>query len=348
MLLRGSAESEARKLTLVGIVVVLLAVVGALFWIYRPFQGKPKDLISVSINTPYVVQGVIPGTAIVSHGVQIGEVTGITSSLNGGARVTAELQKKPAAALTDSMAIDFRPANYFGVTGINITPGTGGQALRDGISITTTPKGNFTLQALLTRLGQISTKAITPQIVDVINKVTRYGDGMTPLLETMIVVGNSFAHVQTTSTAQLLTNTTGISVAFPGLLQATTDLGDATAHADWNWMHEGLGDLSAEKYRSFVLVTFDAIANGIFGAIGKLEGSHVADLLPLVNGIQGITDAMPPLIRPDGTGQMMVELRQRFEKMYAGTPEQRALRVRIVLDALPGQAAPLAAMGGPQ
>jgi len=44
---------------------------------------------------------------------------------------------------------------------------------------------------------------------------------------------------------------------------------------------------------------------------------------------------------------MLVELRTRFEKLYSGTPEQRALRVRIVLDDLPGVAAPLGVMGAP-
>ncbi len=59
---------------------------------------------------------------------------------------------------------------------------------------------------------------------------------------------------------------------------------------------------------------------------------------------------VPPLIRPADTAQMMAEMRTRFEKkMYQGTPpEQRALQVRIVLDSLPGVAAPIAAIGGQQ
>jgi hypothetical protein len=75
--------------------------------------------------------------------------------------------------------------------------------------------------------------------------------------------------------------------------------------------------------------------------------SHVGDLLPLVDSIKALTDVVPPLIRPEAIGNMLVELRSRFEKMYAGSPEERALKVRIVLDSLPGVAAPLSAMGGP-
>jgi hypothetical protein len=43
---------------------------------------------------------------------------------------------------------------------------------------------------------------------------------------------------------------------------------------------------------------------------------------------------------------MLVELRTRFQKLYGGTPEQRALQVRVVLDNLPGIAAPIDAIGG--
>ena len=78
-----------------------------------------------------------------------------------------------------------------------------------------------------------------------------------------------------------------------------------------------------------------------------LESKHVGDLLPLINVVKTMTDVVPPIVRPEGVAKMLAEMRTRFEKMYAGTPEQRALRVRIVLDSLPGVAAPIHAMGGP-
>jgi hypothetical protein len=212
--------------------------------------------------------------------------------------------------------------------------------------IKTVPKGNFTLQALLTRLGALSTRVITPQLVEVIDRTTRYTDALNPLIDTMLIAANAVAHIQTVPTARLLANTTGLSVAFPGLLSATTDAGDAIAHADMNWMHKGLGDNTTEEwYKTFGIPTVEQLTNGIFGSIGRLESSHSADLLPLVNGIQAITDTAPPLLRPEGLAQTLVELRTRFEKLYKGTPEQRALQVRIVLDSLPGVAAPLGVMG---
>ena len=346
MLLQGSAESETRTLNIIGAIVVLICLAVAGFIIYKPFQGRPNDVISMAIDTPYIVQGVVKGTAVVMHGVQVGEVTEVTNLPGGGARLNTHLQKAPVAGLTDTMKIDFRPANYFGVTGINITPGFGGQILRDGVHISTVPKGNFTLQALLTRLGQLSTGVMTPKLIDVIERVTRYADGLNPLIETVLITTEAVAKVQKTSTARLLKNTTGIAVVIPSLLNETTNLGDSISRADDNWLHSGIGDVSRDAYVNELLPTFELTAKHLFGSIGKLEGAHVHDLLPLVNGIQAFTDVIPPLVRPDGFAQMLVELRSRFEKMYAGTPDQRALKVRIVLDSLPGVAAPLGLIGG--
>jgi hypothetical protein len=332
-------------LTTIGAALVLCCLAVAGLFVVNPLGARAQDRISVAIDTPYAVQGVATGTAVVMHGVEVGKVMALSSLPGGGVRLDVGLQKTPVAGLTDAMQIDFRPANYFGVTGINITPGAGGQALRDGMQINTVPKGNFTIQAMLSRLSQLSNGVITPQLINVIDRATRYTDALNPLIETMFIAANAVAQVQTVPTARLLANTTGLSVVFPSFLNATTDVGDDIAHSDASYMHKGLGDDTEEEYRAIV-VTVEAVVNGLFGSIGKLEGSHVADLLPLVNGIKPITDAFPPLLRPVGVGDMLVELRSRLEKLYAGTPEQRALQVRIVLDSLPGVAAPLGVMGG--
>ena len=345
MLLQTSAESETRTLTIIGAAVVLCCVAAAGLYMVNPFGGRANDRISVVIDTPYAVQGVDKGTPVVMHGVEVGKVTGVSSLPGGAVRLNASLQETPVAGLTDTLGIDFRPANYFGVTGINLTPGTGGRALRDGTRINTVPKGNFTLQALLSRLGQLSTGVITPQLITVIDRATRYTDALDPLIETVLIATDSLAKVQRVPTARLLANTTGLSVAFPSFINAAADGGDAFAHADKNWMHKGIGDLSEEEVHSFLIPTINAGSNGIFLAVGTLEATHVADLLPLINGIQSITDAVPPLLRPIGVGDTLVELRKRFEQLYAGTPEQRAMKVRIVLDSLPGVAAPLGVMG---
>ncbi|BCO98596.1 Mammalian cell entry related domain protein [Mycobacterium intracellulare] len=346
MLLHASAESEKRTLTIVGTALVLCVVaVGGLLMVFKPFGGRPANAISMAIDTPYVGPGVAKGTELVMHGVKVGEVTAVSRLSGGGVRLNADLQKTPIAGLTDAMAIDFRPVNYFGVTGINLIAGAGGRPLRDGTHLKITPKGNFTLQALLSRLGRLATGTLTSRLIQVVEKATRYTDALDPLAETLLISANALANTQTVSTAQLLRNATGLSVAFPSFTDAMLDAGADLTHGT-NKLNKGTWNASDDEYSHTILPFMQFVADNLFGAIGRLEYTHIDDLAPMVDTVKALTDVVPPLIRPQGISEMLVELRSRLEKMYAGTPEQRALQVRIVLDSLPGVAAPLAALGG--
>jgi hypothetical protein len=345
MLFQTSAESETRTLTTIGTAAVLCMALGALLVAYNPLGGQPDDQISIAIDTSYVGQGVAKGTQVVMHGIKVGEVTAISSLPAGGVRLNVDLKKKPVSGLTDTMDIDFRPVNYFGVTGINLIAGSGGKALGNGLRINKVPKGNFTLQALLSRLGELSTGVLTPQLIQVIDTATRYTDALNPMIETALMAANAVAKAQTVPTVQLLRNATGLSVVFPTFVDALTDTGNRFYHSDVNYMHASMSGVSEDRYKD-VLALLDEVSNGIFGAVGKLESSHVSDLLPVVTSVKLLSDVVPPLIRPEGIAGMLTDLRSRFERMYAGTPEERALQVRIVLDSLPGVAAPILAIGG--
>jgi hypothetical protein len=339
---RASEEREARILTAVGMglaICVVLAVTA--FAVVDPLGGRPSDQFGVVIESPYVGEGVVAGTALLMHGVKVGEVTQVSSLPGGGVRLAADLRQGPTAGLTDGMGIDFRPSNYFGVTGINLVPGDGGQALVNGSLIRTTPSGNFTLQALLSRLGALSHGVLTPHLIDVIQRTTEYTDGLDPLLETMLVVSTSLANVQKVSTAQLLTNATGISVAFPGFVNATTDLGD-------NFVHASLDNVTDDFFQNTYKPTIAITSTGLFGAVGTLVSKHSTDLAPLTDMIKILTDVAPGLVPSDDIADTAVELRTRLQRLFAGPPDQRAVNVRVMLDSLPGVAAPIEAVGGPQ
>jgi hypothetical protein len=342
VLLNTSAQSEARTLTIIGAAMVFTTVlVVAILVAIHPFRSRPTDRISVAIDTPYVGQGVAKGTALIMHGVKVGEITAIATSPRGGVRLDADLQTGPIEGLTDTMDIDFRSINYFGVTGINLTAGNGGHALRDGMRISKVPTGNFTLQALLSRLGSVSSAALTPQLIGVIDRATRYTDALDPLIETVVIAANAVTKVQTVSTAQLLTNATGINVALPSFLDSAIDTADRLDHSKLDTMTE-------DFYKNRALVSSDLGTKALFDRFGQLEGKRMTELLPFIELAKSLTDIVPGLIRPESLEHEVVELRTRLEKLYGGTAEQRAVQVRIVLDSLPGIATPLAAMGGPQ
>lgn len=356
-------------LTRIGAVAgLLIAVVATVGIVANPFGGTPKNVITVAIETPYVGQGVVSGTPLIMHGVTVGEVTAVSSLPNGLVRLNTELKSASTTGLTDAVGIDFRPANYFGVTGVNLIPGDGGLPLRSGSKISVTPKGNFALQALLYRLGELSNQVVTPRLISVVERATRYTDALNPLLETMIIVSTTVTNVQTVSTPQLLRNTTGINVAFPGFVDGLISTGDlflktkvgigfdADQDLKTNPFVQYYDDAQLKQYaeaRHLLASNPDDFVFGrskewlkgaetdLFSKVGNLLSSHINDLFPAVEELRAITDVVPKLIPAGDIAVTLRELRERLERMYAGSGDQRALQVRIILDQLPGQAGPL-------
>lgn len=367
-LLRVTEETETRILARTGAAFVLLVVVAiAVYLTGKPFGGT-KDVISVAIETPYVGQGVAGGTPVIMHGVKVGEVTAISNLRGGGVGLKTELQSRAIAGLTNTMQIDFRPSNYFGVTGINLIPAEGGQPLRSGTQIQVAPKGNFALQQLLYRLGELSDQVVTDQLISVVERATRYTDALNPLLETMIMVTTTVTDVQTVSTEQLLRNVTGLNTGLPGFLDALVNTGNL-----WVTSEMGTG-FNAEENRKNnpYLSTYDdarlayynealhvmetdpdkfvfgrwgewlvGAKTDLFGPVGYLLSSHMYELFPVVNQLRSLSDVAPQLAPATDIKDTLRELRTRFERMYEGSGDQRALQVRVILDGLPGVAGPL-------
>lgn len=368
-MLRGSAQSQERALTVIGTAVLLAAVVAVLLAVCNPFESGPSDRISIAIETPYVGQGVDIGTAVVMHGVKIGEVKDVKFLRGGDAQLLMSLEQRPIVGLTDTLSIDFRAINYFGVSGVNITANAGGEKLRDGKNIRLAPKGNYTLSTLLSRLGDVSAGALTPQLISVIDRATRYTDALNPVFETMVTVTTAVADVQRVSTARLLANSSSASDAFPlasrDVMQVAERFSSINARSSpsehaaersgrmtkvpylLGSIEKDFYDDSADYFQNTFKRFMYIAQNGLFSPVGKLLQSHASDLFPLVDGLRSITDVVPSLIRPDKFGQTVAELRSRFENLYAGNAEQRALRVRIVLDRLPGVAAPMGVLSAP-
>lgn len=369
MLLRTSEELQNRILASIGAGAVILMVVAiAGYFVVDPASIKPNNVFPISIETPYIGQGVAAGTPIIMHGVKVGEITGLSSQGGGHVRLQADLQSGPTAKLTDAMDIDFRPSNYFGVTGINLIPAAGGQPLRAGSLLNVTPKGNFALQALLYRLGEISHQVVTNRLISVVDRATRYLDALTPLLETMITVSRTVANVQTVGSGRLLRNATGIIAAFPGFADGLMDTGQRFLYS-----YPGLGFDPVEDAKNNPYVsTYDpammdqynearhllatdpdnfmfgrgkewlkGAETDLFSKAGFLLSTHMYELFPVIDEIRALSDVVPKLVPAQDISDTLRELRTRLERMYAGSGEQRALQVRILLDQVPGVAGPV-------
>jgi hypothetical protein len=187
-------------------------------------------------------------------------------------------------------------------------------------------------------------------------------------VETLFTVTTSVTNVQTVSTAQLLRNTTGIIVPLPGLTDAVVSL---LHHWRMTYPAEGydpqeeiksnpfvnLYDAELKRHyddnrkllqanpEQFVYGRLKAVLKGadtdVFSAVGKLESSHIYELFPAIELLRIMADVVPKLINPVDIADKLHELRSRLQRMYEGSGDQRALQVRIILDELPGVAAPL-------
>ncbi|MCX2712005.1 mammalian cell entry protein [Mycolicibacterium sp. J2] len=359
-MLRGSAQRQERVLLSIGGAVVLCIAVAVSVVVVNPFGGRAEGVYSVVISTPYVGQGAEAGTAVVLHGVKVGQVTNVTNMADGGVQLDTDLQTQPTRGLTDKVSIDFRPINYFGVPGINLVPNPGGGELTDGSRLTLTPSGNFTLSELLNQLGNVSEASLTPQLIKVIDRVTRYTDGLNPLFETAVTVARAVEAVQIHPTdEQLVKLSSAVEAAPPFVNEAIIAgrriidysyypgqvRGSAAASGpklEFPFLTDvdtpSLGDISPEFYMKHWDSFLSLAQNGLFGAVGKLVSSHVDDLTPLISGIKAITDTGPALLRPQDVAQKLSELRSRFESLYAGNGTQHAISVRILLDSLPAVA----------
>ncbi len=347
----------------IGSVVVLLIVSAITLSIVNPFGGRARGLYSVAITAPYVGQGVQQGSAVVLHGVKVGEVTGVTNTADGEVQLTTDLESSPTKGLTDQVNIDYRPINYFGVPGINLIPAPGGRPLTDGSRLSLVPAGNFTLSELLKQLGDVSEASLTPQLINVIDRVTRYTDGLNPLFETIVTITRAVEAVQTEPLEeQTVRAGTALSAVpsfanelvitlrrvhdysyYPGQTRGPAAVTTQQLAAPYltDAVVPSLGDLDEDYFKRHFIDTLDPIQNGLFKAIGTLVGSHVDDLFPLISGMKAITDSGPVLLRPVDVAQKLFELRDRFEKLYAGNGDQHAISVRLLLDSLPGVAAPM-------
>ena len=375
MLLRVSDQRQKRIFTMIGAGFVALVLVAVLLYVtvIHP-AGKPaKDTVAVAIDAPFAGQGVTGGTPVILHGVKVGEVKGVSRVGGDRVRLDVELQPGPTKHLTDAIGIDFRPANYFGVTGVNLVPSSAGKLLSNGSVISVASAGNLTLQTLLYRLGSLTHDVVTPRLVSVINRATRYTDALNPLFETMITVSTTVTDVQTVSTGQLLRNATAISVGLPPFLDGAISAGQGYvwnavgAHFDpeqartsnpylkyydknqRDHFNAAIQDLAADPDK-FVFGRmreyFKAAKFDLFSKFGDLEGSHTFDLFPLIDQIRVLADVVPRLVQPDDLADKLGELRSRLERLYAGSGDQHALQVHVILDRLPAVAAPLGIMLG--
>jgi len=302
------------------------------------------SMLSISVAVPYVAPGADEGSNVILNGAEVGVIERIYRS--GPATVTLDLELDPSkiVGLTDTFEMDFRPQNYFGVTALNLVKGEGGGTLRSGASLTRTAVPNYTMSTMIERGSIVTSGVLNEHMVDTLDEVLRYTNGLTPLLRAGLVFADQVAKTQRALPSELIGDANGILDVLPSFLGQTIDAGYTIYQGRYNRQPDGSIGVDT-KTLDKSSAGLELGSGALFAAVGKLLRSHSAELIPAVEIVKLYADTVPGIVSLGTTGPRLDAVVDRLTAVFGGTPQRPSLRLRLVLDDLPAVAAPLA-LGG--
>ncbi|MGW0180592.1 MlaD family protein [Nocardia sp. NPDC003345] len=189
------------------LVVVVLAVVALTGYGYRELTSDRG--LRIALRTEQIGDGVVAGTLVRVDGVQVGSVTAIAPAGRGTQEISLSLDDARLHGIDDSMRVDYAPANLFGISEIELLPGTGGAPLRSGAVVDLTGQRaadvyDATMGALLRSLSQTSGTVFTADMARVISQAAADVKAFTPLAEALITAGRVIADHQSMPANELV------------------------------------------------------------------------------------------------------------------------------------------------
>lgn len=347
-----------------------MALVITLVVVYVIPAVTPKDsnIVDITIDMPSVGPGVEKGTSIVLHGADVGAVQELTVNSAGVATLKIRMDKSKVRGLARDFVMDFRPKNYFGITGINIeNPGDSGRGgvLRDGDRLSRTASSDYTMATMIELGSGVATGTLLQPTMEAIKRAMAYTDAFQPLIHTGIVVADAVARTQRELPTALLADYNRIFTAVPpfasGVISGLYDIYSDTDPQSGppEVMDYNAGALFAnyrregEDVQNKTTTMYRAFAEKFFGLIGTLLTSNQSNLTSSVDLVADIASVLPAIGRGAVTPVTVQSLVQRLDGAFTeGADGGSTLKVNLVLDKLPVLQVPLASLpsvnGGPR
>lgn len=341
--IRGRAGHQNRVLNLVGLtsVVVVVAVLIGMFGVYPHFATS--DAQKLQLDVQEVGPGVAVGTKVMLRGAPVGTVTDLEPMDAGVVKISLELDNDQTRGLTDAIAFDYSPENYFGATAINLHAKEGGNALRSGDTLTRAPAGEFTMSTMLEQASIVVDGTLTDSMISSLNKVFDYTDGLTPLLEVGIVVADQVAKTQKAMPSELLGRMDDITAVFPDFNREVADSLFRLFDSVYNRLPNGERGLD-EQLLDYTDETLVLVSDNFFGQAGALLASHGAELTPTVGLVKELSDVLPDVLG-NGTMAKVGNVIDRYQSAFSKNGNDRTLNLRLALDDMPALAQTLAPYG---
>ncbi|AHH19874.1 Mce family protein MceA [Nocardia nova SH22a] len=342
--LRGTDRQQKRAVEIAAAavaVVTAVVLVGAL-WIY-PRYHKPAGL-ALNIEVPYVGPGVGTGTKIILHGAEIGEVTRLEKTAPDTVRMSVLLSEQVSGQLTDGFDLDFRPQNYFGITAVDLVARDRGNRLVAGSTLNKMPTGDFTMSTMLEKGSLAIDGTLTQSMVTTLNKVVRYTDGLTPLIQSGIVFADRIAATQQAMPTELMRRADDILAVLPAFGTQAVDALYNVYDSQYNRRPDGTFGVD-DAFMDKTDKGLGLAANSLFGKAGALLASHGAELTPVTQLVAAMTDSVPHILAGGAVPDKLMTLIDRYNAAFTGPDGRKTLNLRIVVDDLPMFATPLALTG---
>ncbi|GAC68506.1 MlaD family protein [Gordonia soli] len=342
--IRGDLRGQLRTLGLVGgVSILVMALVIAVIWVVYPRATAPEGT-DVALVVPALGPGVKVGSKVLLRGSEVGEVTDVSSPRAGDVRVDVVLTDSATSVLTDSFDVDFRPENYFGITAVNLIAKPGGTPLTDGQVVARDSSPDFTMSTMLEQGSLVVDGTLTKDMIASLDEVIRYADGLAPLIRSSIIVADSIAKTQKHLPSTLIRRANNVLTEFPSFNRGVMDALFSITESPYNKLPDGSRGVD-EAFHTETDKALEIASSDLFGKAGALLASHDRELTPLTTLLEKLADPLPGVIGGGVTMDKTISLIDGLESAFDGDEKQRTLKLRIVLDSMPGVAGPLAQMG---
>ncbi|MFI7194007.1 Mce family protein [Nocardia nova] len=345
--LRGTDQHQSRVLNLAAL--SMIAVIAACFIGYKLVSPRfaHSNTLDLSIDLPFVAPGVGKGTKVIMHGAEVGRVTDLQKTTSHAARVGIALDPADLHGLTDAFNVDFRPENYFGITAVNLIAESGGNRLVSGQTLNRIPRGDFTMSTMIEKGSIAVDGTLTKSMIDALDKVIRYTDGLTPMIQSAVVIADRAAQTQQALPSTLLSEMNQTLDVLPGFSRQAIDAMFLLFDNNFNRRADGTYGVD-DSVMDRENIGLYLVSTDLFGAAGRLLASHGNELTPVTQIVSAFSDVVPHLLDGGAAATKLSTLVDRYTSAFSGTDRSKTLNLRVILDDLPAMATPLAISGLPE
>lgn len=307
-----------------GAVVVAISVLVTLVVNLLP-ERLPAGTMEIVVLTPTVGQGIDTQSQVVLHGISVGTIVGVKRH-GEAAELRLQLDTRSVHGLTDSFDFDFRPANAWGLSALNLVPGEAGNPLLDGARIEREPTINATLSQLMSGQMTFVNNVLTEKLARLIRNSSEYTMALVPFIESGLVLANLVAETQRDTSAALLRNFNSLTTPIPGVI-------DTMLTSVYNFRHQKGGELLTADMTP-VHETLAVIAPDAVRMLVEIAGDHKTELTPATEVARSLLDGFATIAQRSRGSLRLDKLLAGLQSGYFGAADDTS-QFRLVLEPLP-------------